>query len=32
MTPSQLTRRRLLGAMALAGVVPHALGQPSGSA
>ena len=24
MSPSQLTRRRLLGAMALAGVVPHA--------
>ncbi|GJG95016.1 tripartite tricarboxylate transporter substrate binding protein [Cupriavidus pauculus] len=26
MTPSQTTRRRLLGAMALAGVVPHAWG------
>lgn len=27
MTPSQLTRRRLLGAMALAGVVPRAFGN-----
>lgn len=27
MTPSQLTRRRLVGAMALAGVVPNALGN-----
>ncbi|WP_066741189.1 tripartite tricarboxylate transporter substrate binding protein [Cupriavidus sp. D384] len=27
MTPSQLTRRRLLGAVALAGVVPHAFGN-----